>query len=149
MGSWEPQEVHAPRSSGHVPSQSSQQWPRSSDAIFDAGAEQLLESQPAFGPASHPQLQQLGMSPLLPWGAAGHRTCCKAAVMRMGRMQWATLLGLPELRIHRTSLRTVLKTGKPPESCKPSLYTGMDSPSCSYCSCPLPSCRDFLLIIKM
>lgn len=65
MGSWEPREVHAPRSSGQVPSQSSQQWPRSSDAIFDAGAEQLRESQPAFGPASHPQPQQLGMSPLL------------------------------------------------------------------------------------
>lgn len=70
MGSWE---VQAPRSSGHVPSQSSQQWPRSSHATFDAGAEQLQESQPASRPASHPQPQQLGMSPLLLPGAAEHR----------------------------------------------------------------------------
>lgn len=39
--------------------------------------------------------QQLGMSPLLLSGAGEHRTRCKAAVVRMARMQWATLLGLP------------------------------------------------------
>lgn len=152
MGSWEPWEVHSPRSSGHVPSQSSQQWPRSSNATFDAGTEQLQESQPAFGPASHPQPQLLGMSLLLLSGAEEHwdllqGSCCEDREDAVGHSAGASL----SPRIHRTSLRLfcALRVGDtPPESCKPSLYTGMDSPSCSYCCCPLPSCIDFPLIIK-
>lgn len=105
---WEPWEVRTLRSPGHVPSQSAQQWPRSSNATFDAGTEQQLqESQPALGPASHPQPQQLGMSPLLLPGAEEQNlppgSCCEDGENVVGHSAEAS-----EPCTHRTSLRTVL-----------------------------------------
>lgn len=151
MGSWEPWEVHAPRSSGHVPSQSSQQWPRSSNATFDAGTEQLQESQPAFGPASHPQPQQLGMSPLLLSGAAEHRDLLQGSCCEDGEDAVSHSAGLPQAP-HTQDLTEGCSVPSELGACHlravSHLYTGMDWPSCSYCCCPLPSCTDFPLIIK-